>query len=533
MKTEDPLAAKNVYALNVHNDVIHISQAARGRKGYYCLGCKKEMQAIIPTVPDIVPYFRHDAEANKVGQKCTYSDETYRHKLAKDFLQATKKIKVPAIYKFPPKGHNGKANLLKEAEVLKADFVRNELTFYESEDGVVFWGSNPEVTERNLLIRPDVTFFNNQGKPFLLIEIEATHKVTEEKYLKIKRLGIDTISVTIPKDSPKDIQDTFSKTERTRWIYNNIEQDAEYISISESTSTGILSTDEISGQLFDENFTCRAAQIKRLIRTVNRCLESEPYRMAESGIRSEISRVEEVTTKERERIRAFEKEYREECYRREGYSPKDAQDTYRKEEFQYQDLEKRYYSKSSELGKEEAIFIGDGVNFEHPIGREIKRVEAEIREIERAIGISETEERGIGESIESFQLLIRETERAIEDNEDETRRSEIGLRDKYSAKEEAETNSIREFAESEVRVREQFEAERAAIENRFREIRGNLLGAIKTGSYKSDEFLRNFKRLSEVINTFPNYEKVLFDIGRVRKAKELVDKDAYKDWIQK
>jgi len=36
----------NVYASNLKGEEIHISEADSGRKGYYCLGCKREMQAV-------------------------------------------------------------------------------------------------------------------------------------------------------------------------------------------------------------------------------------------------------------------------------------------------------------------------------------------------------------------------------------------------------------------------------------------------------------------------------------------------------
>lgn len=64
MKSDIEIAQKkekeNVYATNVKDEVIHISEAESGRKVYFCLGCKAEMQAVISTKQ--VSYFRHNPE---------------------------------------------------------------------------------------------------------------------------------------------------------------------------------------------------------------------------------------------------------------------------------------------------------------------------------------------------------------------------------------------------------------------------------------------------------------------------------------
>lgn len=64
MKWDIEIAQKkekeNVNASNVKDEVIHISEAESGRKGYFCSGCKAEMQAVKPTKR--VSYFRHNPE---------------------------------------------------------------------------------------------------------------------------------------------------------------------------------------------------------------------------------------------------------------------------------------------------------------------------------------------------------------------------------------------------------------------------------------------------------------------------------------
>ncbi len=68
----------NVYAKNVEGDDIHISEAKSGRKGYYCLRCTREMEAVKQTIQFRTSYFRHVAIGAKVPlpHYHEYFDET-------------------------------------------------------------------------------------------------------------------------------------------------------------------------------------------------------------------------------------------------------------------------------------------------------------------------------------------------------------------------------------------------------------------------------------------------------------------------
>ena len=90
----------NVYAHDLQNRVKHISEVASGKKGYHCMGCTREMQA--KKGEKYAHHFAHDPKDVENKGKCSFSDETYRHQLAKDALQYIKQIKVPALYKYPP-----------------------------------------------------------------------------------------------------------------------------------------------------------------------------------------------------------------------------------------------------------------------------------------------------------------------------------------------------------------------------------------------------------------------------------------------
>ena len=51
------------WALTLKQEYIHIDSAESGRKGYYCLGCGKEMEAVKQKKdPTRQSYFRHSAK---------------------------------------------------------------------------------------------------------------------------------------------------------------------------------------------------------------------------------------------------------------------------------------------------------------------------------------------------------------------------------------------------------------------------------------------------------------------------------------
>jgi len=113
--------------------------------------------------------------------------------------------------------------------------------------GVVKWGKKEDLESdgrNSLLIRPDVAFFDANNLPILLIEVVATHKINAEKLSKIRRLGINSIQITIPKGSPEEIRAAFYTTSRTQWIYNYEQEETPYIRIPEGDNQGILLIDE-------------------------------------------------------------------------------------------------------------------------------------------------------------------------------------------------------------------------------------------------------------------------------------------------
>lgn len=152
---------QNEYAKNLKNEVVYILDplVKSGRKGYYCMGCGQEMQARKGEIRK--KHFAHDPKDVAQENKCTYSDETYRHYLAKKILSEIKEIKVPNLYKYPPNSIDGKPYLIRESHIIKAFKVHEELAFYENNNGEICWEKKDTLQEDkgdNLLIRPDVSF---------------------------------------------------------------------------------------------------------------------------------------------------------------------------------------------------------------------------------------------------------------------------------------------------------------------------------------------------------------------------------------
>ncbi|RXG15012.1 hypothetical protein DSM03_104170 [Leeuwenhoekiella aestuarii] len=286
-------------------DPIHISQAESGKQGYFCLGCKKEMQAVKGKIRE--HYFRHHAKNVKNDYtECVRANREYRERIARDILQRLKRLKVPAVYKYPPRGSDGMPNKLAEAEWIEAAKVVSELTFYEDENCEIHYGSDPDIDERYMSIRPDITFFDAGGKPILFLEFVVTHKIDEKKKNKLYRFGINTVQIIIPKKSEELIEQVFKSSRSIKWVYNEIEANTEYVYVSDTSGRGVWEIDDDQRKLFEESYKCRKNQIANLIRSVRTALESESYKQAERIFEREISRVESATEAERAGLESME-----------------------------------------------------------------------------------------------------------------------------------------------------------------------------------------------------------------------------------
>lgn len=544
---------KNVYAYNVKMEEIHISKAESGRKGYFCLGCQREMQAMISKTPNRISFFRHDPKAMKGQQKCSYSDETHRHKLAKEILLRIKRVKVPVLYKYPPKNINGIPNLISEAKYIEANDVSAELYFYENEIGKICWSKTIFTNENKyLLFKPDIVFFDKNKKPILLIEIIATHKITEKKQLDLKRLGINAIQITIPKDSPEIIEKTFEITNRTKWIYNYEQENTNYIPITDSNSERISSIDEDQRKLFEESYKCRAVQISNLIRTITRCLESEQYRTITGNINTELSRVERNTEDNRDfleeqkeqddRIRREiqERIYSIYCERRDTVEHKNRKLKEEENKFRkyYIEENSRFESKNSTFAtKIEREILERHRKRRDSIKEQYNNLETRYNSKKREIdSITETEERTV--------RLLEEQINSIDDNVKRERGIVNGIKSetekiiRTTTETEKNTSTEQEYGarlEEKYRqirreIEEQFDNNRKDIELRIQNIRREFTIAVKTRNYSGNGFTTEFKKTIDDLQNIPDFVYAQENYRRYEKAWEFFQKASFKNW---
>jgi hypothetical protein len=566
---------QNVYANSVKMEEIHISEAESGRKGYYCLGCQKEMQAVISRLPNRISYFRHDHNAVMGLPKCAYSDETYRHKLAKQLLIALKRVKVPTLYKYPPKDSGGVPMFLSEPKFIEAEYVKPELYFYENELGEVQCSRTMFSEEsKYLLLKPDIVFLDKDEKPILLIEIVATHKITEKKQLDLKRLGIDTIQIAIPKDSRENIERTFTITERTKWIYNYEQDNTKYIPIPTPYSEGISSIEEDQRKLLEESAKCRKAQINNLIRTITRCLESEQYRAIAGSVESEISRVEENTKtnrgsydNQRERhqqhLDNLRNEIRERVnskYRKRREEIEAGSRVLEKEEEEF----RRYCVQENEKYEIDLVNKSAGIkqstiekyrNLQETIDNKYRNLEERYNR-KRAVleTIRESGERVIREFAEQFARnkrsvdrerefnnRIREEKGRIEREIREIERLEISEPENLIREQEYGANLEKRFANLRDELKErttkegiEFE-ERIArkgveLEERYKGIDFQIRESIKTGTFEGNEYTRRFKELLADVQRIPDLIHAQESHSRYEKAWKCFRSGAYQHW---
>jgi len=523
----------NVYALNLQDEEVFIGNVESGRKGYFCIGCKREMQAVKPKIASIRPYFRHDVKALKDRKKCTYSDETYRHKLAKEILQINKSIKVPAVYKYPEKGVEGWPNLISESRVIEAFSVGIEKLFYEDENGEISFGKNDESKNKHLLLKPDVTFFDRKQNPILFIELVATHKISEEKKIKISRLGIDTIQITIPKDSPEAIGNAINNTNHTKWIYNYEQANTQYIPVSLSSSKGIQPIDEIQRKFFEESFKCRAAQIGNLISTIKRCVGSEHYAQIERNYRSEISRIEENTENHRDKWRRICEDRRTEISKKHAIESRRNQINQEEGNFQeyHHTLEQRYYRKRNEIERDADAYRESELSIrgsEEDINRAISDKESAIRKIIEEQEVLDAKERDFGSTREQVERRFKNGKRELQIcfEEDSTNKERAISRIKEDLR-----NSPEKFRLDELILSERLDQDRRTREYQFSERNERFIREIKEGK------IGTHKKISKKVEDFNNAMALLDDLPtkylyreRVRCALEEIRNGAYKNW---
>ncbi|MBC5833738.1 hypothetical protein G6N05_02450 [Flavobacterium sp. F372] len=514
----------NDWAKNLEGNPIHISQAESGAKGYYCMGCGKEMQAVKRKIAHYQSYFRHhvkDLDTSKV--ECVNSSRVYREKLAYNYFMRVKMITVPAVYKYPPKGVEGFPYLIEEKQTIYAHRVDREVTFFEDENGVIHSGKNTKVDERYLSIRPDAVFYDVDDKPILFIEFIVTHKPDVVKLNKLQRLGINTVQIIVPKLNEVELEKEISKASKVKWTYNENESNAEYIPVFEGNTEGIPPIDEEQRKLFEESYFCRAAQVANLIRSIKRCLESEHYRRIEFQFKQEISRIENATKGERTRLADIQTGIEREIDSELRGSRTGFEERNRKFQTEKTDLEERYTRKRSEINGK--IFsINRDIDFREGIGGTedgIRRdFEGRKRELELERIHIETEEGRFAKQEREIDVSIGEESSIPGDFEQ--RRSEVEQSFEGKRQDlESKISGFREIQnEEEGRIRAEFEGINKQIAERISQ--RDIL--------QQDELSPRIKTILELWRVFDNYENGRETLLRYRSGIEIIKSGTWKEW---
>ncbi|WP_422355356.1 hypothetical protein [Roseivirga pacifica] len=540
-----------------HNDWAHLEDGKRihindvvetGRKGYYCpgVGCNAPMQAIKPKLKR--PYFRHDAYNVDHKRQCTYSNETYRHKIAKEILQRLKEIKVPAVWKYPPKDVEGKPNSIADAQTIKAHSVKVELSFYEDENSEVKWGRSKDITEKHLLIRPDVAFFDVNNRPILLIELIATNKVDPEKAARLRRLGIDTISVKVPRGNEQEIERVFKRTSRTRWQFNKKEYETEYIHIPGRSQEELPEADLEQRALFEETFECRKADIGNLIRSLNRCLESEQYQEIERRLRSDLSRTQESArraTGEVQKLRHQIRTAAEHSTRNRRSEIESGRESFNQQSI---DLEGRYYSKRRTLDRDERAIREAQARIEEELeelGQVPESVEGRRNQIEERRKAIKRRRGGITESTEAEEVrrseIIEEEDNIAEQIESEGVQLQLKY-DKHKAEERERFEGIERDLRARIeRVRhtkeELWSEEKGGFESIYAEeseIVQRALECIQRRDFDTNIPLpERYHQLREARRVLNDIENAHSRTKLIIAATESIDKKTYKNWYSR
>lgn len=527
----------NDWAITIKYEYIHILNAESGLKGYYCLGCQKEMVAVRPTKRK--SHFRHHVvDVKKDYRECVNSSRVYREKLAEQILHRLKELKVPDVYKFPPKGIEGNAQLLVKETIIKAAYVKSQLTFYENEEGEIKHGKNPEIENRYLLIKPDITFFDRNDNPILFVEFVVHHKVDDEKKTKIKRLGINTVQIIIPKVPEDEIEKALKTVRRVKWIYNEIESNTEYISFPKGDTEAVLSFDEEQRKLFEESYFCRAAQVNNLIRSIERSLASQSYRRTQQQFEHEISRIEDAARNIRARLDDMEKEYERETYSEfEGEFRQYEEGTAEMAKY-YKGLEQRYNRKRAELNsrsfgiEDDARVLSESIN-------EYKRIEEQQFESSgdlerRRTQVAKSTEQvaneieRIGDQQTRDADFVRQLQREQQDNFERTKE---GIWSDFERR-RGESERGRVDLESKIRDFERIVAEEERkLDEEFTRVREEIVRRVSGETVSGETKLPSrIGDILEVKRIFSDYNERQEAYQRYRAYLEIIKGEAWKSW---
>ncbi|SJN45671.1 hypothetical protein FM120_16850 [Sphingobacterium faecium PCAi_F2.5] len=540
---------QNRYANNVQSIPTYIDDAERGRHRYFCIECKKEMQAVKARIIGGTSYFRHYVEKNSPKNRCTYSDKAYRHKLAKENLLTNKRIKVPAVHKYSD-NESDPAIFIKPAKIIEAHTVHAKLSFYEDESGNIKWTEATDFNTEYLLYKPDITFFDKTDTPILFIDITTSHKPDKDKLVSLLRLGIDAVSVIIPKASPAEIDLVFEHSQNTKWLYNNDEINTEYLRVPSRDTEGISHSDEEQRQLFAESNRCRKAQINNLIRAIGKVLESQPYRDTESRFESEISRVEKNTEELQDRLFNEEAALRKKLSTKLEGETKAVDDEIDKIESRYANLEERYIRKAEELEGNGTEHLGSIRNLQYQIRsisespeereinhrREIDNIERKIRDIELdidgVIADRETSKASYDEHIRQEEDKIRKDQEYRKGIPESSRRRILDMVDKYRKEEVEIVDNIKRSESTRDSFEERSKREEGELREEFETLHQSSAKAIENANFGENTYLsEQYEAMLSAERHVRDYVEQEQPYSRLAKIKEFINSGVFKNWV--
>lgn len=363
-KEQNHVNYQNSYALNKDGEGIEIWDAVSGRQGYYCPGCHREMQAVKSRLPNRISYFRHDAKDVLNKGKCTYSDFNERKKIAKEILVQLKMIKAPSLYKYPPNNENELFPMkLQSSKNIKAFKVLTERYFYEDTNGNVLWGDKSTNHKLTFLTKCDVVFLDQSELPTLIIQLVDKFGIKDSDKNALKILGINAVQVKLPRVSRDNVVSLFKKTVNTKWLYNYEQERAKYVSVSSTDSESVSIVDKEQRGFFEDSFICKQAEIRNLVRSITKCLESKHYRDFTRKLEDEISRVADKSDGVRASIVELQEKIKRELdfeFEREEAAIENNRSIYSRQEGRINkllvQLEKRYKRKVDQVEIEERQF---------------------------------------------------------------------------------------------------------------------------------------------------------------------------------
>ncbi|TYZ12678.1 hypothetical protein FY528_05145 [Hymenobacter lutimineralis] len=275
------MAVECDFALTPDDKEIHILDAERKFKGYRCIGCRRDVFARKGQIND--PHFAHLATHKDKTEKCTYSNETYRHAKAKEILLRIKQVQVPNVYAAYPADYTGQVPRLAKACTVSAVKVLAERNVYINEVGDIQWVRRSEAAKFDdqggtwdFLVRPDIIFLDADDKPILFIEIVATHEASEQKLARLHLLKINTIEIVVPKSfEPEHIEGLLYVTSHTQWLYNV--QRATYrfdVATASALAAGSVGVAQLPGGIYEQGETirCRRARLDNALRYIAKCM---------------------------------------------------------------------------------------------------------------------------------------------------------------------------------------------------------------------------------------------------------------------